>query len=349
MNIFVDFHHSGLLSSLILLFEKRLKHKVYRPIGMEWLDRGFWDVYNHPETAKQYLSMDQGYNPEDGTKPLNRLFNSLFRYEKDVYYCTDITNGSFNKAITFDKFLEMDIDVVIASIPQHIEPFKRLIREYKQNAKLIYQIGNTWNVGENEISNVLSSALVDIPENVNSVIYHQEFETDIFSFEPNESEKVITSFVNCFNTASGFKEDWVLFEKIEKLMPEWSFKCLGGGCRDGSADGVKSVADLMKKSRFIWHTKNGGDGYGHIIHNAFAVGRPPIVKIDYYRGKMAEKLMIDMKTCIAIDGLNPQEIINKIQSADYKQMSINAFNQFSREIDFDNEEKKIRQFLKMLR
>ena len=334
---------------MILLLEKRLGHKIYRPIGLDWNTEGFWKVYDHPATALQFLTTDQAYRPIDGTEPLNITNSGEFHnQEPDVYYCRDISSQTYNKAITLEKFKEMDISVIIASIPQHIEPFKRLIKEYKPNAKLIYQIGNAWNVQENQVKNVMASALVQIPSQIHSVTYHQEFDTDIFSFEPNDSDKTITSLVNCFDTADIFKDDWQLFTKIEKLMPQWKFRACGGGCRNGAKHGNKGVAQAIGESRLIWHTKRGGDGYGHIIHNAFAMGRPPIVNMSYYKNKMAGKLMVDGETCIAIDGLNPQEIVNKIELADYSKMSLNAYNKFVQEVSFSEDEKKIQEFLKLL-
>lgn len=348
-NILTDFHHAGLLNSLILLFEKRLKALVYRPVGVDWHTQGYWKVYDHPETVKQYLSLDQRYEPIDGTEHLNQVLKGRFGSGDGVYYCKDISTRKLNKAITLEKFKQMHFDIVIASIPEHIKPFKELIQKYQPHAKLIYQIGNQWNVEPNQVENVMASALVEIPSQVNGVVYHQEFDTDIFSYNPNFSDKNITSLVNCFDSASLFASDWELFKKIEKIMPDYSFKVYGGGCRDGAMHGDKEVAYAISDSRFIWHVKRGGDGYGHIIHNAFAMGRPPIVKMEYYKDKLAGKLMVDGETCIAIDGLNPQQIVNKIKSADYKKMGQNAYMKFVQEVDFDQEEQKIQEFLKLLK
>ena len=349
MNILTDFHHAGLLNSLILLLEKRLGHKVYRPIGMDWHTQGYWAVYDHPATALQFLTIDQAYRPKDGSEPLNLIDdNKSFSQESGIYYCKDISTQRYNKAITLEKFKEMEIDIIIASIPQHIKPFKELIRKYKPNAKLIYQIGNAWNVKQNQVKNVMASALVQIPAEIHSVTYHQEFDTDIFTFEPNLPNNKISSFVNCFDSAELFKDDWELFQKIEKLMPSWKFRAYGGGCRNGAKHGEMGVSEAIGQSRLIWHTKRGGDGYGHIIHNVFAMGRPPIVNMSYYKNKMGGKLMVDGETCIAIDGLNPQEIVNKILSTNHKQMAINAHNKFVQEVNFDEDEQKIRQFLKLL-
>src|SRR3990172_6286612 len=99
-NVLADFHHAGLLQSLILLFENRLGGNVYRPIGMEWADQGYWKVFDHPATRLQYLTYNQGYRPQDGTRPLNIIEKA----QDDVYYCQDIDSGYYNKAVSLEKF-----------------------------------------------------------------------------------------------------------------------------------------------------------------------------------------------------------------------------------------------------
>jgi len=58
MKVFADLHHGDLFYSLQLLFEKRLKAELYRPVGIEWWKEGFWNVFNHPATAQQYLDFN---------------------------------------------------------------------------------------------------------------------------------------------------------------------------------------------------------------------------------------------------------------------------------------------------
>jgi len=358
--VFCDFHHAGLLQSFILLFEKRFGGEVYRPIGMDWATQGFWKIYDHPATQEQFLSVG-GATP-DNTPKLNEVLGVRPITDIDyptVYICKDIDSNFTNKAITFDGFMNLKIDIVIASIPQHIEPFKRLCELHPNKPKLIFQIGNAWSIEANGAKNIMASAIVeDVPKDVaNFITYHQEFDLDIFKpaypygnyEEPNPH---ISSFVNCFNISDHFVQDWELFQKVEKLMPSWHFKSFGGQCRDGAAHGNEMVADFMRTSRFIWHTKNGGDGYGHIVFNTAAVARPCIVKKEYYRGKLAEKLFIDGETCIAIDNLNPQEIVNKIEYYNetdrYYKMCQNVYNNFKDKVNFDTEAQQISDFIDKL-
>ena len=345
-NVFADFHHAGLLNSLIILFEDRLGGNLYRPIGKEWNYRGLWKIAEHPATVEQYLGIG-GATPDE-TPKLNEAQQSI----NGVFLCQDIDSGKTNKAITMLRFFALDIDFVIASVPQHIHPYFKLCQEHPNKPKLIYQIGNAWNIPQDEekyIDGVMASTILGRKPTVPYIEYHQEFDLDTFGYKKPKDFKKITSFVNCFNTASIFMFDWKLFERIERLMPGWEFKALGGSCRDGCAHGSGKVAEAMQKSRFIWHTKAGGDGYGHVIHNTGAVGRPAIVRKMYYHGKLAEKLMIDGKTCIAIDGLTDEEIVNKIEHYNepkrYEKMCKVVYDNFKNVVDFDAEAKEIKKFL----
>ncbi len=357
-NVFTDFHHAGLLHSLILLFEGRFGGKVYRPIGRKWHTLGYWKIYDHPATVAQYL--DIGGATPDGTEPLNEVLKNDNELP-GVYKCQDIDSGYFNRAITYEAFMKLPIDIIIASIPAHIEPFKELAGLHPNKPKVIYQIGNAWTVDAGLAPNIMASAVINnVPENINFISYHQEFSTEVFKpdFETPQwalidyPGKNISSFVNVFNGAAHYAEDWQLFQEVEKAMPDWSFKSYGGQCRDGSKGGDKEVAKSIRESRFVWHTKAGGDGYGHIIHNVPACGRPLVVKKEYYRGKMAEPLLEDGISCITIDGLSPSEIIAKIEHFNepdrYKALCQNAYFYFRKVVDFKLEAEQIGEFLKKL-
>jgi len=344
----VDFHHAGLLNSLILLFEKRLGGNVYRPIGEEWFEQGFWKVYDHPATVKQFLGI--GGSTPDGSERLNEVVDEPL---EGLYHCKDIESHSTNKAITFDLFMKLQIDIVIASIPAHIKPFKYLCEIHPNRPKFIYQIGNSWNIEAGLSSNIMASANInDVPENIHFIKYHQEFNTNIFCPSVGIPDKKIYSFVNVFNGQNHFASDWNLFTQLERQLLDWEFKSFGGQCRDGSCNGSHELAIKMQQARFIWHTKAGGDGYGHIIHNAAAVGRPLIVKKNYYWGKLAEALLIDGITCINIDNLGYEEIINKINyfndAQRYNEMCVATYQNFIKVCNFDKEFRGLQNFLEKL-
>src|SRR3990167_7086867 len=270
LNVFSDLHHFGLFNSLRLLFEKRLGGKIYRPIGEDWLEKGYWrmaEIYNnHPSTVAQYLGIKDG----------NRLKNNYYEiYEPEHTY--------WQKALTPEQFFAKDIDIVIASIPEHIESFKRLCQEHPNHPKFIYQVGNAWPVEAGMAPNVMASAkLSGVPSGVNFIEYHQEFDLEIFHVGKPVVRKIgdliidclcippqnkIYSFINCLNTADIYKNDWPLFTQLESLMPDWQWRTFGGSCRDGVANGEEGVAEKMREAKFIWHVKAGGDGYGHVLYN----------------------------------------------------------------------------------
>lgn len=95
-----------------------------------------------------------------------------------------------------------------------------------------------------------------------------------------------------------------------------------------------------------------GDGYGHILHNAAAVGKPVIIRRSDYSGKLGEKLLINGETCIEIDNLTPEEIVEKIlyysEPERYMDMTRNVYWNFQKVVDFDREEKDIRKFIENL-
>lgn len=342
MIIFSDFHHAGLLNSFILTLEKRLGHTVYRPIGIDWHTKGYWHIYDHPATVQQFLGIG-GATP-DGSRRLNEVQSQ----QDQIYLCHDIDSDQSNRAITLDGFMGMNIDVVIASIPQHIAPFAKLCQDHPHKPKLIYQVGNAWEP-DATTKNILSSAIIpSIPPCTNYLQYHQEFDLSLFKPTPTTNKR-ITSLVNCFGVSNYLQPDFDLFTKVEKLLPEWSFLALGGQCRDGCAHGNAQVASAIGNSMYIWHTKAGGDGYGHIIHNASAMGKPLIVKKQYYEGKLGARLMHDGETCIAIDNLSYTEIAHKIQHYStptiYTKMCECVYNNFVKEVDFGKEAQSIQLFL----
>lgn len=344
--VLVDFHHASLLRSMILLFEQRLGGFAYRPIGLDWHRNGFWHVYDHPATVEQFLQV--GGNSPDGTRKINEVAGES---APGVYLCHDIDSDTFNRAITFDEFIKTKFDYVIATIPQHVEPFKRLVRGHQPQAKFIYQIGNAWDIQADTSPNVMASAIVsNVPDGVNFITYHQEFDTSIFKPQQTSNQKLICSFMNVYNGQPHFEKDWLLFQRLETQMDDWVWRSYGGSCRDGAMHGTRALSAKMAECRFGWHVKNGGDGYGHVIHNLYAMGIPPIVKMQHYQNKLAGLLMEDGETCIAIDGLSESQIITKIlhynESERYETMRRNVYNRFSQIVDFDNEALNIAEFLK---
>lgn len=348
MNIFSDFHHQGLFYSMQILFEKRLGHDLFRPIGMEWFEEGYWKINDELDTAKQYLSLESV--PSDGTQPLNALPYESKGYEKNerYYQLRDEHHYALNKAITYDAFKEMPIDIVIASIPQHVEPFKRLA--IQKGAKFILQMGNVFSeIDLWKIPNLMTNTIPqNIPSNCNWISYHQEFPLNIFLPTHKKPQKLISSFINVYPKNKGYED----YATLKSMMPDYNFRSYGGQCDDGCITGIDQLAAKMQESAYIFHSKYGGDGYGHILYNAMACGKPVITRISDYKDKLGEELLKDGETCFDLDRNSFEDIKVMIEDRPpfmYEYMSQKAYARFTELVDFGKEAQMIKEFLGDLR
>ena len=119
MRILCDFHHDALLYSLQLLFENRLGHELYRCVGLDWYKEGYWHVFPHPDTAGQFLGLDQPSNkPRDihgNELPPGARCNENYTVEGETYLVVDPKRGVIQKAIELETFKKMKFDILISS------------------------------------------------------------------------------------------------------------------------------------------------------------------------------------------------------------------------------------------
>ena len=105
----------------------------------------------------------------------------------------------------------------------------------------------------------------------------------------------------------------------------------------------------MAGSAFGWHDKEQGDGFGHVIHQWAAVGRPLIGHASHYRGRMAESLWQDGVTCIDLDRHSPAETASLIGSISRDTKRHRAMCEAIRaefdKIDWAGETERIRELL----
>ena len=122
--IFSDTHHHAGLNYSMRLLAKRIGAEYFTPTGMEWASEGWWQIhkpYNYNEgTAKQFLQIKPEYALHESL-PLNRIVAHTSHY----YEYADLYHGDTQKSITLEQFKAMDIDVIIASIP---EPYSVLAK-----------------------------------------------------------------------------------------------------------------------------------------------------------------------------------------------------------------------------
>lgn len=343
--ILIDFHHSSLLRSLVLLFDNRLGIDVYRPIGMEWFTEGYWAINNQEDTAKQFLHAES--QPMDNTSPLNTL---EWQRNDGTFDILDPGGDTTHKACTLDYFKTHQFDYVLASIPAHVPLFKKLIAQYQPNAKLIVQMGNNWPVDLGGGHNVLASIAPQF-NTENTMFYHQEFDLQVFHSTPVQPARRIYSFLNIIeNSGVGWNDYTQLRREMETFG--WKFKSFGGQCPDGNMNGAEQLASKMREAAFIFHVKPGGDGFGHIIHNAYAVGRPLITRPSHYAGQLAEQLLVP-GTFIDLDRYGRKEIKNiltqlMLDPDSLVEMGRLAAARFNEVVDYEQESKEISEWLKNL-
>ena len=120
---------------------------------------------------------------------------------------------------------------------------------------------------------------------------------------------------------------------------------------DGEPADHEEISRLMRQTNIAWHAK-GADGYGFLIHQLYASGRPVICRPADYKGKTAGLLLKDRKTCVMIEG-NLEKDIRKIEfflrPQENKKMCESARDIFKEHVNFDYEAKKIKKFIERLR
>ncbi len=331
--VFADRHHDSLYESLSLLFEKRLGGTLLTPMGLEWFPE-WWKIAepygNDPRTANQYLGIRGSHTKDNGILTFENM-----------------------KGITFEAFKNTPIDIIIASIPAHLPIYKKLILTYHPEAKLVFQMGNMF--GEiinnlHDVPNLMSSTIdIPVPGNCNAVFYHQEFPVEVFTPTSINPGKNITSFIHCLiSTGHG-----PTFYQMEGEMPDYVFKSYGASCKDGPVDGIEKMAPIMANSRFGFHCKWGGDGFGHVLYNWYASGRPVIISGHDYIDKLGSELLEDGETCIDIDKHTLGEVENIIRDYEkgykYEYICQQAYNRFKSCVDFADEEVKLRKFIERLK
>ncbi len=346
MNVFIDNHHAELTYSLELLFGRRLGHKIFYPIGLDWHERGFWKVYQHPATVKQYLSMER-VDPLAHLCPQVMTASGPEAPEARFHYYWDPVKEVYQRAITFDDLAKNPPDILVASIPEHVACFRRLIKSCCPRAKLVFQMGNMFSEYDlNGAGNILNSTNRSLPFYKRSVSYSQEFDLNLFCYSPPSSNKLIVNLAHYTSSAA-------LYGAAKSLLEDFRFEAYGAGNETGSISRTVDVAAKMKEASFIWHIKEGGDGYGHVVHNAAALGRPLIISKRQYRGMRFEKFIEDGKTCINVDGLSAEQLARKIRTCSeperLKKMGHAIYERFRECVDFDRDEKNIRRFLSRLR
>ena len=355
MRVLLDYHHHDLWESMELLCE-RLGWNLYRPIGMEWFDQGYWNherKWHGDAVARQYL------------EPWGSDF-----YVNDVPVTrTDRSHGREIRLRTLEQARILKPDIVISSLAHNHEGFARFASEV--GATFGLQVGNV-RFGEQDMAEDrwdlaafgLVSGFMPGPIPKPHVVYHQEFSLEDFRYEPPFRDYpiderglqfvpnfTVASFVQCYpqdlpaygywlDTAPKVPElDWRVYGAYGEAAPD--------RYEAGNLDRCADVGSQMRAADVGWHAKRWSDGYGHVIHNWFAVGRPVFGFEDYYRTQMAGPLWQDGITSFDIGSRSPDEVAGLLRMLrdnpdKHLRMCEAAAARFREIVNFDEEEQAIR-------
>lgn len=350
MNILSDFHHSDLFWSLQLL-TNRLGDTLYRPYGMSWYDEGYFKLYGNlrakdPERwiAKQYL--------EDTIFQLNP---AMYRGEgwaigRETY--NGCNEYPFFRTLTLEQAKNIDggIDVIICTVHEN-EPYFAKLKEFYPNAKFIRQVGNDLDtlIDEELYPNLLSSATMPYNafKGANKVLYRQEFDLNLFKPTPPTEFKNIYSFQNDLEQ---FVDTWDFWVGLKHKLRGYKFKSYGVGNDNGKIYPKIEYIKEMLNATFCVQSKGPWEGYGHTIHNAICLGRPMIIKMSDYEGKLAAPLLVKDETYLE---MTDPDIVEKIryfsEPERYAKMSEKCIQVFKDNVNFDKEfEEKIKPFFENL-
>lgn len=350
MKVMADYHHSDLFESYQLLFADRFGWEVYAPYGMEWFDEWYYSFersYHGDAVARQYLQgvwvgvEDKGDHVErpDTTHP-----------------------GRTVKGMTLEQARDTKWDIVISSVPDNDAGFARLAKE--TGGHFGVQMGNAgqfsdWDRAE---FGLVSTNTIGTPHKP-YVVYHQEFRLDDFRHDwPPDEPNSIGSFLQCFAENKGmergqFYDQW---ERIAAGYPEFDWKVYGSygtapedqwAC--GNLTSTPAVAEAMRRTGIFWHAKYWSDGYGHVIHNEFAVGRPIFAYYSYYSNKLAGQLMVPGETFVNLDGMSDGEIVARLRlfrndPGEAQRMGDAAAAKFREVVSFDEDAEKVRLMLEQV-
>ena len=330
MKVLCDFHHGGLYHAMQLLFEKRLGYEIYRPIGYEWLP--WWRVSDLEPTQRAYLNPGgEHWLADDG-------------YWRWVDHGAELEH----KCLTFEQFCNEDVGLIVSTHPGHERTWCEMWRKHKPTAKLIRVAGNTGEtINPAYTFNLLDSTSYFHGQAPNFQTFHQEFPLDAFTETAPPERLIMRQYLNFFKNHPMYEQHW---QRYKPLLPEFEWRMHGHQGDHGFLHPLSRIAASMLDSTFVWHIKQ--EGYGHVLHNAFAAGRPVITHIADYRERTGGALLEDGVTCIDIGKGSVADNVAKIRHYAKREnllpMCKAARERFGQVVDFDKEEQEIRAFMRGL-
>jgi len=331
--VIADYHHCSLFHSLIYLFEKRLGYTLYRPFGLEWRDTGYYNLHNS-DFCKGTLTTESRIKELDPDK-------------------IDTTCELIGRTITLQEARDRagEIRFFISSLYEDEACLAKAISDFAPSAILIKQVGNP-NEPVRFTKHALCSDLqtfTRLDKSYHKILYHQEFNLNIFKWKPVNSERWprrIKQYVNFIRSN----------DKLFAVWKPWlnAFPCgtvqmyeHGLQGKNGEYHELTDMAASMQDADMVMSLK-WWDGYGHNIHNAYACGRPVIVRVGDYEGKIADALLTEPKCALKLRGNfedDKKRILACLEPDIMVKMAWNAYRRFYQVVNFDYEETQIRKWV----
>lgn len=342
--VFADFHHGDLYRALQFLFEKRFGWPLYRPLGREYYDRGyFW----HPR-EDEVIGVLTEQCPFDPAK------------HKDVFDAPNKNGVEFRNAdpdgmlfrwLPLDRIHE--IDLIVCTQERNEDQFYRLRRDFGLKCPIVRYTGNGGELVDINKFDIFLPALLEHYERFVAtgqkpgILYSPEFDINngLFCYTeiPKMEKQIVRTLLNfqyhhrepgspyeCWMRYCGYCDEIGALHLMHGLgtpppgvevdldvIIDISFRKMGLDhlldrstwpdlrYNRGEPPNHRVIADLIKHSNAIHHSKHvPPEGYGFLLRYAAACGRPLFLPT-WYQNLSASRFLEDRKTCIWITGLDP--------------------------------------------
>lgn len=351
MKVLCDAIHADLWESLRLLFEVRFGWQLYRPIGMEWFTSGIWNFERATlgdAVARQFL--------EPWASDTRVTEGMLDPYAVTAEYSVrpDSSHpGQSIRLVTLEQARNQDWDLVLATLAENETGLCGFAHDNAAHYGI--QVGNQgaanqWGMAEFGLLSVTTPGFVPFKPHVT---YRQEFSLADFHADGGALAQpdLVSTHVQCITQTA----DYGLFRDLAARTPELSWRWFGH-CepRDelwgGDCPNTPAVAAQMHRARVAFHAKRWSDGYGHVVHNLAAIGRPMLATTDYYADKLAGPLFLEGVTSYSIDHHSRDElaaIVRRLATDDdtWRTMCEAMAARFAQVVSFDAEAAQIRTML----
>jgi len=338
MIVLADRHHHALWESLRMLFEDRFGWSLYHIYDMDWWDEKVWNWERHmphgEPVARQYLA----------PWATDRDCGDHWERDDEAY------PGRVMKMLTMAQARDMKPDIVIASLTENETGLHGFAKEI--GAKFGIQVGNQDTENRYDLLDfaLFSTTRWAYPW-VPYVTYRQEFSLDDFRFEYPPSERdYVGTWVQAMPTGDPVAYDF--FMRLARALPDLRFRYHGhvGPVDDfwgGNVVTTTEVADQMRTAGVGLHIKTWSDGYGHVIHNLFSVGKPVVATASYYHNKLAAPLFVEGETSWDLQRHTFEESVDFIRRLTvddelHERMSRASAERFTEIVNFDAEAIEIR-------